>query len=51
MYYRIGAVHTLTGGRRTLETQLSASDKSEIWVNSKHDTSIILLYLSYFSYF
>ena len=33
MYYRIGAVHTLTGGRRTLETQLSAADKSEIWVN------------------
>jgi len=40
MYYRIGAVHNLTGGRRTLDTQLSASDQSEIWLNGAVDDAV-----------
>ena len=32
MWHRISAVRRLTGGRRTLESQLSASDRSSIWV-------------------
>ena len=43
MYYRIGAVHTITGGRRTLESQLSATEKGEISVNTAY-LSLLFLY-------
>ena len=45
MYYRIGAVHTITGGigRRTLESQLVATEKGEISVNTAY-LSLLFLY-------
>ena len=32
MWHRISAVRNLTGGRKTLNTQLSATEKSLVWV-------------------
>lgn len=37
MYYRIGSVRSLTGGRRTWSSKLSATAKSNIWLNGELD--------------
>ena len=49
MYYRIGAVHTITGGRRTLESQLSATEKGEIWVKTAYLSYLSLRFLYFIS--